>query len=125
MVILVDSWAWIEYLKGTEAGERAKEYIDDAGELLFSTINAAEVYRHFFLLAGQDKAKTAVKMMISCAFPIPVSLSIALGAAHLRNEKKFGLGDAIILATSRQANARLLTGDPDFKNEPDVIYIGR
>ena len=125
MAVLIDSWAWIEYFKGSPAGEQVRPYLSGSHELLISTINAAEVYRSFLSTQNERDAKQAAKFMICTAFPIPVSLSIALFAAHIRHEKKFGLGDAIIMATARKHHADILTGDPDFKNEEQVIYIGK
>ena len=35
-----------------------------------------------------------------------------------------GLGDAIVLATTRVCRARLLTGDPHFKGLPETSWLG-
>jgi len=34
------------------------------------------------------------------------------------------LADSIILATAKQAKAKILTGDPDFRGLKDILYIG-
>jgi len=44
-------------------------------------------------------------------------------AAKIKHEEKLGLGDAIIYATAMKENATLLTGDSDFKNKKNVIFI--
>ena len=44
-------------------------------------------------------------------------------AAKIRHEEKLGLGDAIIYATAKKEGAILLTGDNDFKDKENVIFI--
>ena len=39
MTVLIDSWAWIEYFKGTEAGERARPYLQSGEEIIVSAVN--------------------------------------------------------------------------------------
>lgn len=41
-----------------------------------------------------------------------------------RHEKKFGMADAIVLATAKLHDAKIVTGDDDFKGEPNVSYVG-
>ena len=48
MTVLVDSWAWIEYFKGTQAGEKVKELLENSQDkIIVSTVNIAEVYNSF------------------------------------------------------------------------------
>ena len=44
MKYVIDSYAWIEYFMGTEAGEKAKPLIEGSEEKITSTICLAEVY---------------------------------------------------------------------------------
>lgn len=44
MPVLIDSWAWIEYFKGSRKGEKAKKYIEGKERAIISAINIAEVY---------------------------------------------------------------------------------
>ena len=123
MTVLIDSWAWIEYLKGTPKGSTAKKFIEGEEDIVISTINIAEVYK-YYLSRQPEKAKSIIEELIGRTLTVPVGTTIALEAARIRHEKKFGLGDAIILATAREKNARIVTGDPDFKNEKETIFIG-
>ena len=48
MTVLVDSWAWIEYFKGTCAGEKVKELLENSQDkVIVSAVNIAEVYNSF------------------------------------------------------------------------------
>ena len=44
MKYIIDSYAWIEYFMGTEAGEKVKPLIEDAEEKITPTICLAEIY---------------------------------------------------------------------------------
>ncbi|HHF55597.1 MAG TPA: type II toxin-antitoxin system VapC family toxin, partial [Thermoplasmatales archaeon] len=45
MTVLIDSWAWIEYFRGSEYGGKVKKYIEGKEKAIISAINIAEVYR--------------------------------------------------------------------------------
>jgi predicted nucleic acid-binding protein len=121
---LIDSWAWIEYFKGSEAGARAREIIEDDEESIVSTINLAEVYRWILKFYGEEVADEKVDVIKKRCFVIDVDPEIAIASAKIKHEMRFGLGDAIVLATARRENAKVVTGDPDFKNLEGVIWLG-
>ncbi len=56
---------------------------------------------------------------------VPVDLAIArAGGAVRRGMKEGGIADAIIYATARVNHAKVVTGDPHFRQFPDVIFVG-
>ena len=122
MTVLVDSWAWIEYFKGGSAGEKAKEIIESGKQLLVSTINVSEIY--LFLLRNRlAESEKLIKFVLSSSFVIPVEIKTSLKAAKIKHGRKIGLADAIVIATAEENKAEILTGDDDFKDIPNVIYI--
>lgn len=123
MTVLVDSWAWIEYLKGSPTGKQAKEIIETK-QLLLATINISEIYR-FLLENKSSEADKLINFVISSSFIIPLETKTALRAAKLKHQLKLGLADAIVLASAEENNASILTGDDDFKGMKNVIYIGK
>lgn len=125
MTVLIDSWAWIEYFKGSEAGKKIKRVIDDDEEAIISTINLAEVYRWILKFYDSKMADEKASIMKKRCFVISVDEGIAIEGAKLRHGLKLGLGDALVQATAKSENAKVLTGDPDFKELENVIYIGR
>ena len=124
MTVLVDSWAWIEYFKGTKHGSKAKEIIDSNEHIIISVINIAEVFKYFLSEKNEKEANIILGYILKRSFVIPLFTEISIEAAKLRYKKKWGLGDAIIYATAIHNNAKLLSGDSDFKNENNVIFIG-
>ena len=124
LTVLVDSWAWVGYFKGTELGKKAKDVIESGKKLLISAINISEVY-HFLLKYRDKDAEKLINFMLKSSFIIALDTNIAIKAAKLKHIYKMGLTDAIVLATAEENNAEILTGDSDFKNMKNVIYMGK
>ena len=123
MPVLVDSWAWVEYFKGS-ATEKAKEIIESNEQMFVSAINVSEIY--LFLLRNRPfEADKLIKFVLDSSFVIPVETSPSLKAAKIKLSQKIGLADAIVIATAEDNKAEILTGDDDFKNMKNVIYIGK
>ncbi|KAF5430857.1 putative nucleic acid-binding protein, contains PIN domain [Candidatus Methanophagaceae archaeon] len=121
---MIDSWAWIEYFRGSKAGEQIKGVIEDSEEkMVISTINIAEVYRLILRFYSEDFAEEKIEAMKQRAFVCDVIEEIAVEAAKIKHKKKWGLGDSLIYATAKKEGARVLTGDPDFKDVEGVIFI--
>ncbi|MBI2663769.1 type II toxin-antitoxin system VapC family toxin [Candidatus Woesearchaeota archaeon] len=123
MTVLVDSWAWIEYFRGTRFGEKARGYIEGEEKVIVSAINVAEV-RLFLLRHKRAEEARLIRFLLNTSFPVPVSTEIAVQAAGAKHEKKFGMADAIILATAKMHDAKIVTGDDDFKGQEAAVYIG-
>lgn len=120
---MIDSWAWVEYFKGSRTGERAREWIEGDEKAIISTINIAEVYRWILQFYNEAVAEEKREVMKKRCFIIPVTESIAVEAAKVRKEKGFGLGDAIVHSTAKSESSEILTGDEDFKDMDNVIFI--
>lgn len=130
MTVLVDSWAWIEYFKGTCAGERVKELLENSQDkVIVSTVNIVEVYNSFlsdYSRPDNDRyAEASRNAMEQRSYVYEVDKKIAVDSAKIKHEKKWGLGDSIIYATAKREGALVLTGDPHFRGLNDVIYLER
>ena len=60
LTVLLDSWCWIEYANGTEAGKKVAEYIDSEMQLFISVINLAEVYKKYLSETNEKYADQIV-----------------------------------------------------------------
>mgnify|MGYP001602775766 FL=1 len=124
---LLDSFALIEYLEGTETGEKVKEIIQkEQNEILISAISVSEILSKV-LRQNLDKEKTK-KIILSLGKIIDVNIEIAELASeiHAQMKKKindFGLADALILASTKLNNAKLVTGDKHFKDMKDIVFL--
>ena len=123
MTVLVDSCVWIEYFQGSKKGEKARKYIEGDYAIIVSSINLSEVYRFMLSKKGVKEADNAINFIAECSFSIPVFDDIALFAAQLKHEHKFGLGDALVYSTALINKAELITFDSDFKNFDNAVFL--
>lgn len=124
---VLDSFAIIEYLDGSDFGEKVRSIIEkEENEILISSISFSEILSK---ILRQNKDVTKIKkILLSMGKIVDVNLEIAEAGAeiHVRMRKEisdFGLADALILATAKKNNAKLITGDKHFKNVKDVVYL--
>jgi len=132
---VVDSWAWVEILKLSAAGKKAKAQLEEAGDAFTPSIVLAELARKY-LREGVDPGVIGAWLRgISEAteiYPIDIELSVvaAKSATELSTKAHWGrtggpgLGDALVLATARVVGARVITGDPHFRGLDETIWLG-
>lgn len=130
MTVLIDSWAWIEYFKGSAAGEEVKELLENSQDkVIVSAVNIAEVYNSFLRdhspPDNKRYAEASRKAIKQRSYVYEVDEEIAVDSAKIKHEKKWGLGDSIIYATAKREGAKVLTGDPHFRGLKDVIFLER
>lgn len=134
MKIIVDSYAWIEIFAGTAKGESATKVMDDAEELYTPDVVLAEIARKY-RREGFDRTVIEKRLdrIAEASQVVSIDKNVALASASaffdLREEaKRKGLGepglfDAIILGTTRALSAKVLTGDPHFKDLSETLWL--
>ena len=135
MKIIIDSWAWVEILKLSEAGKAAKGEVERAEDVLTPAIVLAELARKY-IREGADQL-TVRRWLQGIAeatevYGIDTELAMmsALASIELAEKSKKekleppGLGDALVLATARANRARVLTGDLHFKGLQETVWLG-
>ena len=120
MTVLLDSWAWIEFLKDAPRADKVAPYLEQPHDIIISTVNIAEICLY---LLRHSKAEFITFITERCNV-FPVTETIAMNAATIKHQQKMGLADAIVYATAQEHGATLVTGDPDFKGRKGVLYIG-
>jgi predicted nucleic acid-binding protein len=123
---VVDSYAWIEYLDGTEIGRKVSDLIKENNQVFTCVLTIAEVVSKA-ARKGKD-AKIAYDVITNNSKVINADEELSLQAGLLHCEmrkslKDFGLADAYVLATARKLKSKVLTGDMHFKNVKDAVLI--
>lgn len=123
---VIDSYAWIEYLDGTEAGLMVRKKLLKNPEIYTSSISVAEVVSKTKRV--KKDIDIAYNSILRNSFIINADEKISKEAgilhAEIRNKiKDFGLADAFVLATARMLNAKIITGDQHFKGFKEAILI--
>jgi len=122
---VIDSWAWIEYLDGTNAGRKVKEAFEK-GQVYTNIVSIAEVISKVDR-RGKDP-NVALEAITTKSKMIVGSAQFArdVGLLHSKIKKSrpnFSLADAFTLQTAVSMNAKVMTGDPDFKGLKDAIVL--
>jgi predicted nucleic acid-binding protein len=124
---VVDSWAWLEYLDGTEKGSRIRPIIEGQAKL-FTHASSVEEIVSKARRRGKDPKAAAERVLTFSRFISPtVSDAVEAGLVHAETRKvspNFSLGDAFVLQLARKLGCKVLTGDPDFRKVKEAELIG-
>jgi len=125
--LVVDSWAWVEYLRGSETGKRVDARISSASEVWTSVVSLTEVVSKYKREGLQEQ--TAIEAMSSLSrFGVPNrDDAIEVGKLHAQVKERsanFGFADSFVLQLARKIGAKVLTGDPDFKGLREAEFVG-
>jgi predicted nucleic acid-binding protein len=120
---IIDSYAWVEYFNGSKEGEKATSFIE-GGNSATSSISIAELTAKY--LRENKKFEEDFEFIMSRTKIINVDQKIAklAGELNFENKKKmkdFGMADAIILATAKLVNGKIITGDEHFRNLNSIM----
>lgn len=124
---VIDAWAWIEYLDGSEHGRRVARIVEDErNEIIASSATIAEVVSKF-LRAGKN-ADVALDALRTLSVFVAVNNEIGASAGRIHHDAKtknkdFGMLDAFVVATAQVCGARILTGDTDFNQFNGVVWV--
>ncbi len=128
MKYVIDSFAWLAYFMGTEAGEKAKPIIESSEEKITPTICIAEIYAKTLKTESEqlaEKQKTFIKEK-SAVTPLDETTAIECAKIQTAMKKEipgWGLADSIVYATALLKKAQVVTGDEHFKELKNVIFV--
>lgn len=122
---VIDSYAWVEYFRGSEEGMIAKEYIEGKN-CATASITIAELSEKYKRenknFEGDMNFITARTKILN----LNAEIALKAGEINFNNKKKiknWGMSDSIILATAKLLNAEVLTGDEHFQTLDGVIML--
>lgn len=129
-----DTYAWIEYFRGSEKGAAVKYLLNSQGGYTPSIV-LAEIARKYIKEGFSENDVLKRLLFIAGKTEIVViDIEISLKASKvylelLKLSKKLklrtpSLADAIIYSTAILKQDKLVTGDKLFKNIKNIIYIG-
>lgn len=129
--IVLDTWAWFEVLDGTPRGTLiAKSYLsDESVRIITLDISLAEASAVLQERGQAQRIPAVVDDIISASDEVvPITRDDAIRAGPLRAElrrvaKDASLADALRLAVAWNRSAALVSCDPAFNGQPDVVCV--
>ena len=125
--LVVDSWAWIEYLDGTVRGEKVREFLEGRKyELFCSSISVAEVVSRFVRKNKDPALAFRALAHFSKIVDADGGLASEAGEIHAKLRQTvpdFGLADAFVIAVADKLEAKILTGDPHFRKVENAVMV--
>ena len=123
---VIDAYAWIEYLDGTDSGNKVSTVLENNDDVFTCAVTLGEVVSKVARMGKDAKVAYDVLLGNSQLVIVDEELSLQAGLLHCeirKTAKDFGLADAYVLATARRLDSKILTGDPHFKPLKEAIMI--
>ncbi len=124
--VVLDSFAWLEYLLGTCLGERVRSWIDERSSLTPSVVLAELSEKHQRLRVDFGQALKLIGLK-SRVVSLDAEIGVLAGRLNFERKKRvrgWGMIDSMILATARTHGLKVVTGDPHFKDlKGEVIML--
>ena len=127
MKYLIDTSAWIEYLEGSETGEKVNNILREKNnEIFIISLNIGEVISK--IKRARKDVELAYETLINRAKILTITPRIAKEAGILHAEIKgknasFSLADALIIKAAQSISAKIVTKDNHFKSFKETVLI--
>ncbi len=124
---VLDSFAWAEYFRGTEAGKIVAEEL--AATLVGTPLIVIAELRDKYVRERVPDWSRDLAFIKEMTALLPEDDPIAVRAGETKNRMRsegrtgFGLVDAIVYETARAVDATLVTGDPHFHGIRGVRFL--
>jgi predicted nucleic acid-binding protein len=123
--VIFDTYAWIEYVKGTTQGADVRQHLEKS-----NILTPTPVLLELSIKAEKEKwdMQQLNKFIKKNSRIINLNESLVLSFGKLynnvkRKNKNMGITDVTILALAKQHHAKILTGDPDFRPFKETILL--
>jgi len=124
---IIDAYAWIEYLIGSESGVKVNSVLtEEENEICTCAVTVAEVISKAAREGRNVETVYDILTNNSSIIDVDEKISKETGVLHAqmrKTRKDFGLADAYVLAIAKKTKSKILTGDPHFEGIENAIVI--
>ncbi|MBI5072248.1 PIN domain-containing protein [Candidatus Woesearchaeota archaeon] len=124
---VIDAYAWVEYFNGTTLGEKVKKIIENPSHTIYTNIiTIAELSSYFGKRGYSFEEPKKILLSLSTIYTPTVEFAEEVGALHatIKKERKhIGLADIFVLSTAKKLEAKVVTGDEDFRGLKEALMI--
>lgn len=114
MTTVLDSWALIRFLEGTEPAAGLVDALLQAERPVISWVNLGEVFYVVRRTQGEHDASVTVRDLRHATSPELPTAETVLSAARIKSDHPLAYADAFAAATALAHDADLWTGDPEL-----------
>ncbi|MFH1199459.1 MAG: PIN domain-containing protein [Candidatus Micrarchaeota archaeon] len=123
--MLFDTFAWIEFFNGTTLGRKVTDLLKH--ESPATAMPTLSELASWALKNGYDPGEILSKVaQASNILGFNAAVAQLAGELHYKYKKadsSFGMVDSMIYATALSYGLKLVTGDPHFKDKPEVVFL--
>ncbi len=127
----MDSYAMMAYFEDEPGADVVVEILNDIvntrSRAYMSIINWGEIYYNTFRVQGEKSAESVlVQMSLYPIEFIDADRSLTYEAAKLKGKHKIAYADCFAAALAHRFDAKIVTGDPEFKKleeEIDIVWV--
>ncbi|MDI6860201.1 MAG: PIN domain-containing protein [Methanocellales archaeon] len=124
-MLIVDAFAWVEFIIGSDRGRRVKKYIE-GDELITLTTTLSELKE--YALRNNRDFDEILPLLYGTSRIVEIDEEIGIKAGETNYERKkivkgWGMMDSHVLASSVVLGARILTGDQHFRDVKNAIMV--
>ncbi len=127
--VLFDTYAWIEYFRGSKEGESVREYIESGTEILTPTIVLAELsdkYRRTGKEEQWEENRREIVELRSQIVTLSPDSADKAGAVKSEMRENYGdypLADGMIMSIVKEKQCKVLTGDKHMRNSEEAVNL--
>jgi len=116
-----DSWAWVEYFKGSPEGDVVRTMIEGTDVLFTPAVCLAEIKAKY--ITEKKDPEERLQFIKARTSIIDINSEVAEDAADLKTQHRLHMVDALVLACARACGTELVTGDKHFRGVPGVTLL--
>lgn len=116
-----DSWAWVEYFRGSRAGQVVRGLVEGEEVLFTPSLSLAEL-KAKYLAEGRDPSER-LRFIQARTSIVDIDAGVAEEAAEVKVRYKLHMVDALVLACATRTGGELVTGDKHFDGIPRVVML--
>lgn len=114
MTVVLDSWALMRLLEGSEPTASLVQERLDAGDAIVNWINLGEVHYVLHRAEGRAAATRTIADIEAVVTTVLPDRELVIRAAEIKAKHPLSYADAFAAATAARFDAPLWTGDPEL-----------
>ena len=126
-VYLIDTYAWVEYFRGSKKGERVKKIIEDENNVILTPECCLAEIKGWAIREDMDfeELYSIVRKVsnVQCILTQDWLDAAAIRSELRKTKKGFGMMDALILSQQKRMGCKVVSGDAHFEDLRDVVFV--